>query len=110
MLLHTLEIKNYRSLKDVKLNNLEQFNVLIGRNNVGKSSVFLALYDLNRILTTGSISSDILTGRDARQVLEITVTFQPRQREREDFVDILRNLGLDAQRQTAVLSSPLLRK
>jgi len=36
MLLHSLEIKNYRSLEHVTLNDLQQFNVLIGRNNAGK--------------------------------------------------------------------------
>ena len=44
MFLESLEITNYRSLEHVKLDHLQKFNVLIGRNNAGKSSVFNALY------------------------------------------------------------------
>ncbi len=40
MLLRTLEIQNYRSLESAALGDLSQFNVLIGRNNSGKSAIF----------------------------------------------------------------------
>jgi AAA15 family ATPase/GTPase len=43
MFLRSIEIQNYRSLEQVRLDNLQQFNVLIGRNNAGKSSVFEAI-------------------------------------------------------------------
>src|SRR5438105_2455032 len=110
MFLHEVEIKNYRSLEHIRLDGLQQFNVLIGRNNAGKSSVFLALYDLYKILTGTGYSPDILTDRDARRTLEISLIFKPSQQERESFVDLLLSLGLDTQRRTAVLNSPLLRK
>ena len=109
MLLHSLEIKNYRSLENVKLDNLQQFNVLIGRNNAGKSSIFQALYDLIRVFNRESISSDVLTDRDMGRPLEITLTFKPRLQEREEFVDILIAAGFDAQRRETVLKSPFLR-
>lgn len=42
------EIKSFKKLSDVKLDNLGQFNLIIGNNNVGKSSVLEALTaDLN---------------------------------------------------------------
>ena len=43
MFLHSLAVKNYRSLEEVRLEELGYFNVLIGRNNAGKSSIFKAL-------------------------------------------------------------------
>src|SRR6266852_4717653 len=110
MLLHSLEISNYRSLEHIKLDNLQQFNVLIGRNNAGKSSVFQALYDLNNIYAgIGGISADVLTGHDNTRALEINFTFKPNRQEREEFVEILIAAGFAAQRRTAVLESPFLR-
>src|SRR6266702_7711358 len=55
MWLYCLEVKNYRSLEDVKLDHLQQFNVLIGQNNAGKSAVFGALQGLNAALTRSAM-------------------------------------------------------
>ena len=44
MHLRLLEIKNFRSLEHVELDRFDQFNVLIGRNNSGKSAFFGALH------------------------------------------------------------------
>src|SRR6266568_203976 len=109
MLLHSLEISNYRSLEHIKLDNLQQFNVLIGRNNAGKSSVFQALYDLNNIYAGVGISADVLTRHDNTRALEINLTFKPTRQEREEFAEILIATGFAAQRRTAVLESPFLR-
>jgi len=43
MRIREIEIKNYRSLKDVKLKNLKSLNVFIGKNGSGKSNVLEAL-------------------------------------------------------------------
>src|SRR5258708_840420 len=110
MLLHTLEIKNYRSLEQVKLDNLQQFNVLIGRNNAGKSSVFGALRDLGEVLAGRGISGDLITARDVARSLEISLLFKPRPEEREQFVDALIASGFPNDRRAAVLNSPLFRK
>ncbi len=109
MLLHSLEISNYRSLEHIKLDNLQQFNVLIGRNNAGKSSVFQTLYELNNIYANRGISADVLTRHDNTRALEINFTFKPNQQEREEFAEILIATGFAAQRRTAVLESPFLR-
>ncbi len=110
MLLHSLEIKNYRSLEHVKLDNLQQFNVLIGRNNAGKSSVFGALHYLANVLASKAIAPDVLTARDATRSLEINLTFCPSPQDREQFVDALLSSGYPPDSRTAVLNSSLLRK
>src|SRR5260370_6619808 len=109
MLLHSLEIKNYRSLENVKLDNLKQFNVLIGRNNAGKSSVFLALYDLIGVFQGRNISLDAITDRDASRPFEVILTFKPSYQEREEFAGLLL-AHFDEQREAAMLASPLLCK
>src|SRR6266699_6105692 len=101
MLLHSLEISNYRSLEHIKLDNLQQFNVLIGRNNAGKSSVFQTLYELNNIYANRGISADVLTRHDNTRALEINFTFKPNQQEREEFAEILIAAGFAVQRRTA---------
>ena len=109
MLLHTIEIENYRSLENVKLDNLRQFNVLIGRNNAGKSSVFQALYDLNNILNNRGMSSDVMTDRDMSRSLEINLTFKLSPQEQEEIVDKLVAADFDMQRKKSILESPFLR-
>ena len=36
----SIKIQNFRSLEEVELNDLSGINILVGRNNAGKSSVF----------------------------------------------------------------------
>ena len=110
MLMSSLEIKNYRSLEHVKLDGLQEFNVLIGRNNAGKSSVFQALYDLNSIYYNNAISTDILTNRDNTRSFEIIFTFKFNQRERAEFVQILIDAGFNAQHRNAILESSFLQE
>lgn len=43
MHLETVEIKNFRSLKDLKVSFQAGFNVLVGRNNTGKTNLFQAI-------------------------------------------------------------------
>lgn len=90
MFLRSLAIKNYRSLEDVKLDKLDSFNVLIGRNNSGKSSVFGALQLLNDVAHNSTFDSQrVLTDLDVGRSLEMHLTFEPRQRDREEFLDLL---------------------
>src|SRR5260221_3878859 len=110
MLLHTIEIKNYRSLEHVKLENLQHFNVLIGRNNAGKSSVFLALQQLGQALH-GQIlfPPEVLTDRNSNRALEIRLTFKPNYQEREAFIDLLITAGFNSSHREEVLQSPFFR-
>lgn len=45
-MLNSLYIKNFRNLKDLKIKSLERVNLIIGKNNTGKSTILeaLALY------------------------------------------------------------------
>src|SRR5205814_3861959 len=91
MFLHSLEIKNYRSLEDIKLDNLDHFNVLIGRNNSGKSTIFGGLSLLNGVIQ-GAVPIDwatALTGQRTDRSLELHLVFEPRQEDREQFIGLL---------------------
>ena len=47
-----IEIENFRILKNTKINNIGPLLALVGKNNVGKSSVLLALHKLFNSETT----------------------------------------------------------
>lgn len=49
MLMDSFEVENFRSLKHLKLEKLARVNLLVGKNNSGKTSVLEALYALARI-------------------------------------------------------------
>lgn len=42
-MLQSLEIKNYRNLKDLKINSLSRINLITGKNNTGKSTLLEAI-------------------------------------------------------------------
>ncbi len=111
MLLRSLTIKNYRSLEEVRLEKLGRLNVLIGRNNSGKSSVFGALQELNATLRGGGEVPDrVLTDSDLNRSLELTLTFEPRQEDREVFVDLVATTDAQRSRREEMLAGPLLRQ
>lgn len=63
MKLRSVQINNYKSLKDVKIDTIGNLNVFIGKNNSGKSNIFQALNLLSKNMSTypnvaiGSFSS-----------------------------------------------------
>lgn len=107
-----IEIKNYRSLEAVKLEHLGSFNVLIGRNNSGKSAVFGMLPLLNDVIRgQGSVDwTTVLTGQDARRSLEIKLKFDTSHTEREDVIRILWPGDREENRRLVALDSPLFRQ
>ena len=42
-MLDSLEIKNFRNLKEFRINSLARVNLITGKNNTGKSSILEAL-------------------------------------------------------------------
>ena len=38
-----ISIRNFKSIKEVTISNIENLNILVGKNNTGKSSVFDAI-------------------------------------------------------------------
>ena len=111
MLLRSLEIKNYRSLESVKLDNLTHFNVLIGRNNSGKSSIFGALALLNSSLRGQYGEWDtVLTGMEASRSLELTLVFSIRPQEREEFFKMVWPDQQEENLREQARNSPLFRQ
>ena len=49
MLMDSFEVENFRSLKHLKLEKLARVNLLVGKNNVGKTSVLEALFTIANI-------------------------------------------------------------
>ncbi len=85
-----IHIKNFKSLKNIELNNLSTINLLIGKNNSGKSNVLQALNvffnrvdnegwlgDRNLIKKINGISDkDLWFNSDNREAIEIQVNFK----------------------------------
>src|SRR5258706_108820 len=114
MFLQSVEIKNYRSLEHVKLDDLQALNILIGRNNAGKSSVFNALSLLTfAVLGQQQLTAlllSILTGQDGLRSIELRFLFKPTESERNEYIDLLVAQGYDAARRAALKHSPFLRQ
>ena len=112
MLLRTVEIKNYRSLEAVNIERLGLFNVLIGRNNSGKSSVFGVLTLLNNVIRgQGSVDwNTILSGQDKRLSLEVRLEFETSKSEREELFTLILPKDDQQSRRANALESPLYRK
>ena len=49
MLMESFEVENFRSLKHLKLEKLARVNLLVGKNNSGKTSVLEGLYSIANI-------------------------------------------------------------
>jgi predicted ATPase len=91
MQLQSAKIVNYQSLEQVKLDCLGQFNILIGRNNSGKSSIFSALSFLGKVVRGEGVgdATRLLTEHDQNRSLEIHLCFRPSDTDRADFVRLL---------------------
>src|SRR5436190_14223700 len=108
MILKQLDIKNFKSLEDVTLDKVDQFNVIIGRNNSGKSSVFAALESLRAvILGEGRDWSTALTHRETDRSWEIAVLFELSSAERTALTGTFE--AADPARRTTLLDGPFVR-
>lgn len=116
MLLRSLEIRNYRSLEHMRLEGLSEFNVLIGRNNAGKSAILNALIYLASTvfqapgLNRSAPDVGVLTDHDPTRDLAFDLTFALREEDREQFVDLLIQAGHAVDRRPDLLKSQLLRQ
>ncbi len=110
MFLRSVRIRNFRSLEDVELDGLSQFNVLVGRNNAGKSSVFAALEALAGMVQDRPPDlSRVVTGMDAARALAIDLTFSLEDHDRVEFVDSLYVPEQAEGRKEALLASAFAR-
>ena len=55
MFLQSASIKNFRSIEDLQLAGCGRLNVLIGKNNAGKSNILNAIYAVFRCIKGGRI-------------------------------------------------------
>lgn len=111
MKLSHVSIKNFKSLSDVRLENVSSFNVIIGKNNSGKSSVFGALSTLNNIIHGRLPDFDrTISDRDRNKVLEIGLSFIPYDEERNEYINNLTHCGLPNDKLEEVINSAFLRQ
>jgi predicted ATPase len=88
--LRSLEIRNFRSLEHVKLDRLSQFNVLIGRNNAGKSSAFVAIQAVNYCVNGSQFSWDrVITHQESQRAVQVELGFTLTDDERREFISLL---------------------
>src|SRR5438094_763311 len=99
MKLETVRIKRFRSIEAVCLEGIGQLNVLIGKNNSGKSNILLSIDAFfgcikggNLVTAEPPIGSDIdYFGKRAREPIEIELSFSIHPSERGELVqDIVR--------------------
>ena len=83
-MLKNLKIQNFRVLKELTFENFSQVNLLVGRNNVGKSSVLEALRiyashgdprEIERILGEHNETLDIIRNGDDEIALPVEHLF-----------------------------------
>jgi putative ATP-dependent endonuclease of the OLD family len=84
MRLESIEVSNYRSIANVKLEPCGDFNVLIGRNNSGKSNIlgsieaFFASIRPEIINTAPPVGDEIdLFQKEATRQIKIRAIFRP---------------------------------
>ena len=94
MRLESVQIKRFRSIEDVSLEQIGSFNVLIGKNNSGKSNILISIDSFFTCLRGGNlvtsdppIGADIdFCGRQTRLPIEIQLTFSMGPEERQELV------------------------
>ena len=85
MMLKSLEIKNFRSLKDFHVSKLGKVNLIVGKNNSGKSTVLEALRIYAGNAQRGLLE-EIAEGHDETHRLRETEQVNPYQLTFEDII------------------------
>ncbi|MBD2667021.1 AAA family ATPase [Richelia sinica] len=101
MKLEALNIQNFRSIQEVTVENCGEFNVIVGKNNAGKSNILLAINAFFQSLRKGEPiilkppignSIDHYNNLVGKQI-EITIFFQLSLAERDNLIqDIVSEL------------------
>jgi len=79
LILNSLKIRNFRGFRHLLVERLERVNLIVGKNNVGKSNLLEALQTYARGASTPAIISEIMkTDSETRQPSEeITCVLVP---------------------------------
>ena len=91
----SLDINGLRSIDATKLEDCGNFNVLIGKNNSGKSNVLAAIDHFFRFLSRGTVATVNSTlrtevdhfQRDTSRSISITATVEPSDEELQDLAN-----------------------
>lgn len=60
LILNSLEIRNFRGFRHLQIERLGRVNLIVGKNNVGKSNLLEALQMYARRASTPTIISEIM--------------------------------------------------
>ena len=86
MKLKKIHIKNFKSLKDVEIDDIGDLNIFIGKNNSGKSNIFEAIKIFRSIGKSLDIENLVYDKdyKDPENIIKIRVTFELLENEREE--------------------------
>lgn len=93
MKLDNVRIRCYRSARDVQLLDAGNFNVLIGKNNSGKSTILFAVHAFFRCIARGAVSTHPPLGKSLDfskgvedEPIRVTLTFSMQLAERDALI------------------------
>lgn len=93
LLLDSLEIRGFRAFSHLRIERLGRVNLIVGKNNVGKTSLLEALW-LYVYQGSPEIIWQILEARDERKRPQISAASSPEERRQALIDTSLRNYGL----------------
>ncbi len=103
MIITKIQIKNYRSLQDITLDNLKSLNVFIGKNGSGKSHIIEALElffaDLNMMQQAEKgFEENLWFDRENREPITFRIQLNLTDKQKKEIFneDILKAMGLQA--------------
>ncbi len=88
-----IRIKNFLSYKDARFNDLKNYNVLIGKNNAGKSNFIKILGFLHDYANTSYFDKKYLYDESKDVDAKISLTFELSSQLRKDIFEILYDRG-----------------
>ena len=78
-----IEIKNFYSFKNAKYHNIKDYNVIIGKNNAGKSNLFKLLDNFIALFKDGKIEKNYLYNENVNLDAYLSITFKLSKEYRE---------------------------
>ncbi len=91
--LFEIRIKNFLSYKDARFTDLKNYNVLIGKNNAGKSNFIKILGLLHDYANTSNFDKKYLYDESKDVDAKISLTFELSSQLRKDIFEILYDRG-----------------
>ena len=91
--LSSIKIKNFLSYKDAEFEKLKDYNVLIGKNNAGKSNLFRILSLLEQNAKSNTFHKSYLYDESEDLDANIYLTFKLSTEFRQEIFEILYNKG-----------------